>query len=339
MQNDDEGRSDPPRPSAVDEMGLSARRSEEGLDRLVRLLARIADAPMAALWAVDGDRCFLASAHGLTARELPRQSALLEQALRQDELFVVEDASRDARFAADVLVAKAPQIRHFAALPIRVRDRQRIGLLCLMDGQPHTLTEAARAALTDLQPIVEERLRLRADVLHDPQTGVLTRRQFDDSSDREWRRSTRGLSPISVIVAELDRLREFSEREGAAALDRGLRATGLAMQYSLHRPGDYVGRYDDTRFAVLLPGTDEHGAVETAERLRAAVESLAIPFPGAPTGTLTLSVGIETVHSESLSRRDLARAVQTATVALRDAQRTGGNRWLLAGSTVEKAGG
>lgn len=337
MPNDSERRNDPTRPSPAEELGLSAQRGDEGLDRLMRLLARIAESPMAALWLVDDDRSFLTSAHGLPAGELPRRSALLEQALRQDTLFVIEDAARDPRYAADALLLSAPQIRHFAALPIRLRDRQRIGLLCLMDSKAHTLGEPARMALTELRPILEDRLRLRADVTHDPQTGVLTRRQFDDSSDREWRRSTRGLAPISVIVAELDRLREFAEREGAVALDRGLRATGLAMQYSLHRPGDYVGRYDATRFAVLLPGTDEHGAVETAERLRSAVESLAIPFADAPTGVLTLSVGIETVHSESLSRRDLAQSVQTATVALRDAQRTGGNRWLLAGSTVEKA--
>lgn len=337
MQNDHIRFEDTGRQTLATELGLCARHTDAGIARIVALLAQRAEVPMAALWVVDRDRSFLTATHGLAPRELPRRSALLEQALVHDEVFVVSDASRDPRYASESLVSEDPKVHHFAAASVRVRDRQCLGLLCLMDTQAHALGEPARRALAELLPILEDHLRLRADVLHDPQTGVLTRRQFDDIADREWRRAMRGLAPISVIVLELDCLDDFSAREGAIALDRGLRAVGLAMQYSLHRPSDYVGRLDASRFVVLLPGTDEHGAQETAERLRAAVESLAIPFPDAPAGMLTLSVGVETVHSESLSRRDLAQSVHHATVALRDAQQAGGNRALLAGASGKSA--
>lgn len=330
-----DGRKDSPRPSALDELGLSPLRGEEGLERVVQLLARIGDTPMAAFWVVDQNRQFLAAAHGFTTREVSRRSGLAEQAMRQDDVFVVSDASQDPRFAADPMVTGVPRLRFFAGIAVRGRDRQRVGLLCLMDGQPHTLNDAARTALQDLRVIVEDRLRLRSDVLHDPQTGTLTRRHFDEIGDREWRRAMRGLVPISLIVAELDDLRDFASREGAAALDRGLRAAALAMQYSLHRPGDCVGRFDESRFAMLLPGTDSSGATETAERVRGAVEALQIPFSGARGGLLALSAGISTVNSEALSRIDLMASIEIAIGALRRSQSAGGNRWTLAGSGGE----
>jgi diguanylate cyclase (GGDEF)-like protein len=332
MQTDPDTRSEPPRPSIVDDLGLSAQRGEEGLDRVVQLLARIGETPIAAFWAMDRDRPFFAAAQGLSSRDVPRRSALGEHALRDDAVFVVNDALQDPRFSEDPLVIAGPHIRFFAGVPVRGRDRQRIAVLCLMDTQPRSLEPSAANALQDLRVILEDRLRLRADVLHDPQTGTFARRHFDEMADREWRRAMRAMVPVSVVVAELDRVREFGVREGAAALDRGLRATALAVQYSLHRPGDCVCRYDDTRFVILLPGTQEHGAAETAERVRSAVEALLIPFAGTATGTLTLSAGVETVHSDLLSRTDLSMAVHTATLALRDAQSSGGNRWILAGT-------
>jgi len=332
-----ETRKDSPRQSVAEALGLSPHRGEEGLDRLIQLLARIGGASMAALWVVDRERPFFAAAHGFATRDVSRLSGLTEHALRQDDILVVSDASQDPRFASDPMVTGAPRVRFFAGIAVRGRDRERIGILCLMDAEPRTRNDAVRAALQDLRAIVEDRLRLRSDVLHDPQTGTLMRRHFDELGDREWRRAMRALVPISVIVAELDHLHEVTGREGAAALDRGLRAVALAIQYSLHRPGDCVSRFDDSRFAVLLPGTGEPGAAETAERVRSAVEALSFPFADASGRLLTLSVGVCTVRSESLSRTDLISSIEVATTALRRSQAAGGNRWMIAGSAADPA--
>jgi diguanylate cyclase (GGDEF)-like protein len=336
-QAEPEGRAESPRQSAAEELGLSPHRSEEALERLMRLLAHVSGAPIAALCIDDQGRQFVAAAHGMDDenRSLPGPSALIEQALHHDGLYAVGDVKRDPQLAADPLVSGAGKVRAFAGIAIRGLDRLRVGALCLMDTQPREFDETARAALRDLRVLVEDRLRLRADVLHDPLTGAIARRPFDEIADREWRRGMRALAPISVIVCELDRIGEFAAREGRAALDRGLRASALAMQYSMHRPGDCVCRYDQTRFALLLPGTEEAGAVETAERVRRAVEALLIPFADAPASMLTLSAGVATVHSEALSRGDPPAAVHAATVALRNAQAVGGNRWTLAGAHGE----
>lgn len=327
MQNEPEMRTDAARSSFVDDLGLSEQTREEPLDRLTAMLARLCAAPMAAIWVTQPECQFLASAVGPLPREIPRGSGFAEQVLHHDELLLVEDASQDARFAKDPLVIAGPRIRFFAGLGLRGRDRQRIGALCLMDTKARTLDDNARAALHDLRVILEDRLRLRADVLHDPKSAAFARRPFADIAAQEWRRAMRGLVPISLIVAELDHVEAFAKDE--IALDRGMRATALAMQYSTNRPGDCVCRYDDSRFVLLLPGTDVQGATRTAERLRVAVETLVIPFGDAAAGTLTISQGVETVASEALSRGSLEASVQAASVALREAQNAGGNRWVL----------
>ena len=334
MHNDADARADSTRPVWAEDLGLSAHANEEGLNRLVQLLARVAHAPMAAFWVFEREDQYLAAAHGLASREIPATATLAEYALRQDDVFVVEDAAADLRFSADPMVTTEPKLRAFAGIAIRGRDRQRVGVLCLMDTRVRGADDATRAALQDLRVVLEERLRLRSDVLHDPQTGALTRRHFDEMADREWRRGMRAMVPVSVIVAELDGVHAFARREGAAALDRGLRAAVLAMQYSLHRPGDCVCRHGDTRFVMLLPGTDENGALETAERVRSAIAALMIPFADAPGGTLTLSAGVETTHSEALSRGDITQSMRSAAQALREAQAAGGNRWNLVGTAA-----
>lgn len=327
MQNEAEIRNDTPRPSLIDAMDLSAQRSEEALDRLIALLARLGSAPIAAIWVLQGERQFLASAIGPLPREIPRGSSFAEQALHQEDMLLVEDARKDARFARDVLVTGAPRLRFFAGLGLRGRNRERIGALCLMDTQARALDDNGRAALHDLRVILEDRLRLRADVLHDPQSGAHARRPFEDIAAQEWRRAMRGLVPISLIVAELDRAEGFASNE--VAMTRGMRATALAMQYSTNRPSDCVCRYDASRFVLLLPGTDVHGATATAERVRIAVETLVIPLSDTTAGTLTISQGVEIVTSEALSRGSLEESVQAASVALREAQQAGGNRWAM----------
>lgn len=332
---DPDVRAESPHPSPAEELGLSPHRGDEALDRLLLLLARMAAAPMAAFCVDEHGRHFFAAAHGTRDRTLLQRSILVNQTLLNDDVLIVADATREPKLAADPLVTGSCKLRSFAGIAVRGLDRQRLGVLCVMDPEPNSFDDHARGALIELRTLLEDRLRLRADALHDPLTGAIARRHFDEMADREWRRAMRALVPVSVIVCELDWIHEFAAREGPQALDRGLRATGLAMQYSLHRPGDCVSRYDETRFVLLLPGTDEPGAVETAERVRAAVEALLIPFADAPTSMVTLSAGVATVHSEALARGDLRTAVHAATVALRNAQGAGGNRWTLAGAHGE----
>ena len=307
------------------ELGLSAHHSEDGLDRLVSLLANLAGTPFAAFWIIEGGQQFLASAHGNIARTLPAEARFGRRVIESETALDVADARLDPDLKADPLVVGAPGLRFLAGTPIRDRGGKPIGALCMMDTETGRFDESRQAALAALAGLLEDRLRLRADVLHDPQTGVLTRRQFDDVADREWRRAMRSMVPLSLILARLDRHPETAA-DANPALDRGIRAAALAMQYSVHRPGDCVGRLDQNRFATLLYGTDAANTRRIAERVRQAVEALQIPLAGEP-ATMTLSQGMATVPPNLLTRCDMGQLIDAADNALARAMSAGGNRF------------
>jgi diguanylate cyclase (GGDEF)-like protein len=315
------------RQAAVDELNLSAIQTEEGLDRVTRLLARVTQCPIAAFTLLDRDRQIFPSVVGLDERVSQHGVAFCTYTLEQDDLLVVEDATLDPRFSSQPMVTGEPHIRFYAGIPIRGRDGLKVGSLCVLDVRPRRLESTMRDAIDDLRVVVEDKLRLSRDLAYDPYTGAMTRRQFDDHGSREWRRAMRALLPMSVFVAEIDLWQEFLAKRGPTAFDRALRATALAIQYSVHRPGDCACRFDNTRFAVLLPDTDERGMVEAAERVRIAVGALQIPFPESPHGVVTLSLGLDALPGDELARFGIEDLVETATAAMRVGQSEGGNRW------------
>jgi diguanylate cyclase (GGDEF)-like protein len=85
-----------------------------------------------------------------------------------------------------------------------------------------------------------------------------------------------------------------------------------------HRTADVVARVGGEEFALILPETDVIGALEVAERIRAAItNSSELKQP------LTLSMGVSTLHGTNVET-DLL--IQQADLALYEAKRTGRNR-------------
>lgn len=304
-------------PTWVETLGLSPGPVAPELEALVRLLAQASGVPMAALWIIDGHQQRFAAAHGLNTGLLPAHTTLADRCWQNGDDGLVEDGTgNDPLFAALGLA-------FFAAVPVHGPERARIGLLCVMDRQPHPVGPARLEPLRSARQLLESHLRLRSDALHDPASGALARRPFVELADREWRRAMRGLYSIGVLVARLDPEAAL-DREGPEARDRALRAASLVARYSVNRPGDAVCRYDAEHLVLLLPGTDETGALATADRIRRALAALHIPLPGG--GGVTLSVAVHLVGAESLSRGNAATAVAHAADVLKRARAEGADR-------------
>ncbi len=77
---------------------------------------------------------------------------------------MVEDATRDVRFAENALVTGAPGIRFYAGTPLAMSDGQAIGTLCVIDTEPRTLTDTERKALEVLGRQVVTQLELRRHI-------------------------------------------------------------------------------------------------------------------------------------------------------------------------------
>lgn len=98
-------------------------------------------------------------------------------------------------------------------------------------------------------------------------TGLANRRRFEERLREEVERAQRYQRPLALVLLDLDHFKTVNDTWGHPAGDRVLRRTALAMQ-SVLREMDVAGRIGGEELAVLLPETDEAGALALAERLR-----------------------------------------------------------------------
>ena len=136
--------------AALKEFQILDTLPEQEYDDITLLASQICETPMAAVTLIDEKRQWFKSRVGLQIDQTPRDCAFCDHAIREDNLFVVEDASADARFAANPLVTGEPHIRFYAGAPLTTSDGDRIGTLCVIDKEPRQLSEAQKRALSAL---------------------------------------------------------------------------------------------------------------------------------------------------------------------------------------------
>lgn len=134
---------------------------EDAFDRITRIVAKTIGVPIALVSLVDRDRQWFKSTYGLAAAESSRDIAFCSHAILNDELFVVEDASKDSRFLDNPFVTSDPSIRFYAGAPLQTPDGMNLGTLCAIDSQPRNLSPDHRQLLTDLARLVVDEMELR----------------------------------------------------------------------------------------------------------------------------------------------------------------------------------
>jgi len=156
---------------------------------------------------------------------------------------------------------------------------------------------------------------------HDALTGVANRRKLEAMLDREWLRNLRSLTPVSLLMIDIDHFKRANDSRGHLFGDRCLRDVAQALVATVRRAGDLVGRFGGEEFAILLPAVPEEGALTVAESVRQAVQSMSIDVEGK---SLTISVGVATMlPSSESSPFDL---LEHADKALYRAKEAGRNR-------------
>ena len=110
--------------------------------------------------------------------------------------------------------------------------------------------------------LTEEKLRYVSS--HDTLTGVYNRSFFSE----ELARLDRGRNfPVSIIVVDLDRLKEINDTRGHAAGDRIIQQSARVLTAAV-RSEDVVARIGGDEFAIILPGADLEAAARVLERIR-----------------------------------------------------------------------
>jgi two-component system chemotaxis response regulator CheY len=161
----------------------------------------------------------------------------------------------------------------------------------------------------------------------DALTGVGNRLAQGEELARLSARATRYGHTFSVALFDVDHFKGYNDGYGHLAGDEALKAVAGALADAC-RSGDVLFRYGGEELLVVLPEQDLAGAALAGERLRAAVEALALPHPREDQDHVTVSVGI--AQCMAADQHDCDLLLKRADAALYRAKRLGRNRVELA---------
>jgi PAS domain S-box-containing protein len=173
--------------AALHECAILDTNAEESFDDIARLAAYICATPIALVSLVDENRLWFKAKVGIAYEELPRESTFCTQAVHNPELFIIEDALLDERFADNPYVVFEPHVRFYAAAPLITSDGYALGLLCVIDHVPRTLDGEQLEALRVLarQTVTQLELRRNSRVLAELNQKLERERAERERAERE----------------------------------------------------------------------------------------------------------------------------------------------------------
>jgi diguanylate cyclase (GGDEF)-like protein len=220
-------------------------------------------------------------------------------------------------------------------LPLAAGE-SRFGILILYVEEISDDALAAVKGLAAQAAVALENARLHAVVeekaTSDGLTGLANRRHCEEALRAEIARSQRYDLPIAVILADIDDFKAANDTYGHSFGDLVLQQFAAALGETL-RDIDVSGRWGGEEFLIVLPGTTLTGAVDAAERIRAAFADRELAGGGEQV-RLTASFGV----ADLTSSRGADGIVDAADAALYDAKRAGKNRVVAAGAGATAAG-
>ena len=184
--------------------------------------------------------------------------------------------------------------------------------------------------VTDRKKSEEDRRRLieRLEYLSkvDGLTGLLNRRALAEQLEYEIDRAKRYNSELSIILCDLDNLKEINDTYGHLAGDTTLQIVSASLRNAL-RNSDIAGRYGGDEFLVIVPQTAIAGASSIAEKIRNAVQMAEVRIDDIQRVSISLSIGVASLKVPSETMDSFVSRVDTA---LYSSKNSGRNRITIA---------
>ena len=241
----------------------------------------------------------------------------------------IRDTSREPSF-----LRADNNINSEICIPL-LKDNLVLGTLNVEGDAVRVLTNDDVELLTTLaSPIAlaVDNARLHAQVkamaLTDAVSGLSNRYALEQALTAEVERSRRLNTPLSLIIFDSDSFKTYNDKWGHPAGDIRLKATAKMIRNILRRY-DVAARYGGDEFAIILPNTNEAGALEFAKRLQSAARASTAETPIENKGVAghTLSIGVATFPQDGNSLESLMLAADHAELT---SKRLGKNQISLA---------
>ncbi len=186
-----------------------------------------------------------------------------------------------------------------------------------------------RLVLDEREEVIDDRTRsLREAVAEldrlsrtDALTGGLNYRGFQETCDALFRQAQAAGAPLSVLALDIDHFKAYNDRYGHIAGDAVLRRFAGAVRSALQHADDVLARPGGEEFVVFLPATTLVQARGVAERVVARVRDARILHAGAPSGWLTVSVGVAALEAGDAGPEDMLGRADASMYAAKAAGR------------------
>lgn len=149
-------------------------------------------------------------------------------------------------------------------------------------------------ALQELEAVNQE---LKEKNTLDELSGLYNRRYYDQKFLAEFRRSRRNLTPLSLVLVDIDHFKSVNDNYGHLTGDKCIVDVAKLIKSLLRRSTDVSCRYGGEEFCLILPETDEGGALSLAQDICQSVRELAFKV-NENTISLTVSCGVSTYQQE-----------------------------------------
>lgn len=174
---------------------------QKDLQEIVMLASVICKSPIALITLMDYDIQLIKAKVGTEATVMPRSTSFCTHAIEQEEIMVVEDASKDKRFANAPVVVDDPHIRFYASANLKSYDGFNVGTLCVYDTQPKDLDEQQLKCLAALANQVSHIMELDRSLKQlKKQNSVL--REIARIESHELRQPVASIMGLMMLIKE-----------------------------------------------------------------------------------------------------------------------------------------